>query len=145
MGILTGEVVPPPQQVISQPVQVILLPTQYMDLWNSEVQKRLDRYWQQYQLTLRSRKELFSEFSKQAHRDATNYVLTRMRRDRSGNISEYLMETSTDGKFEFKNIPFGEYKILAVGKIGSQDVMWHGFVDVRSSIPQFLELNKRIP
>jgi hypothetical protein len=55
------------------------------------------------------------------------------------------MKTSENGKFEFKNIPFGEYKILAFGKIGDQDVIWHEFIDVRSSIPRFLELKTRVP
>src|SRR5262245_48100767 len=109
-GIITGAVIAP-QAEVSQPVQVILLPPRYLDLWNSEDQKQLDRYWQQHQPTFRNRKELFSEFSKQAHRDATDYVVTRMRRDRAKNVSEYLTETAPDGKFEFKNLPFGEYKV----------------------------------
>jgi hypothetical protein len=83
--------------------------------------------------------------SKQAHREATNYILTRMRRDSSSNVSDYLQETSLDGKFEFRNVPFGEYKILALGRIGDQDIMWQEFVDVHSSIPQYLELKKRVP
>lgn len=143
-GIITGTVVGPAQE-ISQPLQVLLLAPRYMDLWNSEVQKRLDLYWQQFQPTFRNRKEFFSEFSKQAHKDATNYVLSRMRRDPSSKVSEYLRETSADGRFEFKDIPFGEYKILALGKIGGLDVMWQEFVDVRSAIPHFLELKKRVP
>jgi hypothetical protein len=68
-----------------------------------------------------------------------------MQRDPSSNVSDYLMEISSGGKFEFRNIPFGEYKILALGKIGNQDVLWQDFVDVRSAIPHFLELTKRIP
>jgi hypothetical protein len=144
-GIITGTVVLPPQQEISEPVRVILLSPDYADLWVNEVQKRLDRYWQQFQPAFRYRKESFTELSRQAHKEATNYVLNRMQRDASSNISEYLMQTSTDGKFEFKNIPFGEYKVLAIGKIGNQDVMWHEVIDVRSAIPHFLELKKRVP
>ncbi len=145
--IITGTVVAPPQQQVSHPVQVILLSPHYLDLWNGEVQKRLDLYWQQYLPTFRDRKELFAEFSKQAHRDATNYVVTRMRRDASNkvSVSDYVMETSVDGKFEFKNVPFGEYKVLAFGRIGNQDVIWQEFIDVRSTIPHFLELKKRVP
>src|SRR5215813_15500962 len=97
-GIITGSVVLPPQQEISEPVQVILLSPAYADLWVNEVQKRLDRYWQQFQPAFRSRKESFIELSKQAHKEATNYVLNRMQRDSSGSISNYLMQTSTDGK-----------------------------------------------
>ena len=144
-GIITGTVVLPSQQEISEPLQVILLSPAYAEIWVNEVQKRLDRYWQQFQPAFKYRKESFTELSKQAHREATNYVLTRMQRDPSSNISRYLMQTSTDGKFEFKNIPFGEYKVLALGKIGNQEVIWHEFIDVRSDIPHFLELKKRVP
>ena len=138
-GVVTGSVTP------AQPVQVILLGPGYGDLWAGEVQKRLDQYWQQYQLALRTHRELFSQFSRQAHRDATYYVVNRMRRDLSSGVSQYLVETSADGRFEFKNLPFGEYKILAVGKNGNQDAMWQESIDVRSPIPQFLELKKIVP
>jgi hypothetical protein len=143
-GIVTGAVVVP-QQEISQPLQVILLSPDYTDLWTSEVQKRLDRYWQQFQTTFRYRKEFFLEMSQRAHQEATNYVVSRMRRAAASNTSELLMQTSRNGRFEFKNIPFGEYKVLAFGKVGDQEVMWHEFIDVRSSIPRFLELKNRVP
>ena len=144
-SLITGTVVLPPLQKPSRPVQVILLSSQYMNLWNSDVQKRLDVYWETYKPAFASQKDFFFEISKQAHREATNYVLTRMRRDPSSNLADYLKETSPDGTFEFKNVPFGEYKVLAIGRIGDQDVMWQEFVDVRSSIPHFIELKKRVP
>ena len=144
-SLITGTVVLPPLQQPSRPVQVILLSSQYMNLWNSDVQKRLDVYWEIYKPAFASNKDFFFEISKQAHREATNYVLTRMRRDSSGNLADYLKETSPEGTFEFKNVPFGEYKVLAIGRIGDQDVMWQEFVDVRSSVPQFVEMKKRIP
>ena len=144
-GIIAGTVVAPASQKISPPVQIILLSARYSDLWNSDVQKRLDAYWERYKPAFARQKEFFFEVSRQAHREATNYVITRMRRDSSSDAANYLKEASPDGKFEFKNVPFGEYKILAVGKIGDQDVIWQESVDVRSPIPQFLELKKRIP
>jgi hypothetical protein len=144
-GIIAGTVIIPASQKMSSPVQVILLSPQYSDLWNSDLQKRLDVYWERYKPAFARRKEFFFEVSRQAHRETTNYVITRMRRDPSSNVSNYLKEATPDGKFEFRNVPYGEYKILAVGKIGDQDVIWQGSVDVRSPIPQFLELNKRIP
>jgi len=144
-SLITGTVVLPPLQKPSRPVQVILLSSQYMNLWNSDVQKRLDVYWETYKPAFASQKDFFFEISKQAHREATNYVLTRMRRDASSNLADYLKETSPDGTFEFKNVPFGEYKVLAIGRIGDQDVMWQEFVDVRSSVPQFVEMKKRVP
>jgi hypothetical protein len=144
-SLITGTVVLPPLQKPSRPVQVILLSSQYMNLWNSDVQKRLDVYWETYKPAFASQKDFFFEISKQAHREATNYVLTRMRRDPSSNLADYLKETSPDGTFEFKNVPFGEYKVLAIGRIGDQDVMWQEFVDVRSALPQFVEMKKRVP
>ena len=137
-GVVAGSVVPP------EPVHVILLGPGYVDLWANELQRRLDLYWQQYQVAFGTRKELFSQFARQAHRDATNYVFTRMQLDLSGKASSYIMETSTDGKFEFKNLPFGEYKILAFAK-NNQELIWQESVDVRTPIPYFLELRKRIP
>ena len=68
-----------------------------------------------------------------------------MRRDPATDISHYLKETSADGTFEFTNVPFGEYKVLAVGRVGDQEVMWQEFVDVRDAIPHFLEVKKRVP
>jgi hypothetical protein len=144
-GIIAGTVVLPASQKISGPVQVVLLSPRYSDLWSSDLQKRLDVYWERYKPAFARQKEFFFEVSKQAHRETTNYVITRMRRDTSSNFSNYLKETTPDGKFEFKNVPYGEYKILAVGRIGDQEVIWQEAVDVRSPIPQFLELNKRIP
>lgn len=144
-GIIAGAVVAPPPQNVSQPVQVILLPARYADLWNSDVQKRLDAYWETYKPAFASQKEFFYQVSKQAHKEATSYILTRMRRDSSTTTANYLRETSADGKFEFKNVPFGEYKVLAVGKVGDQEIMWQEIVDVRSAVPQFLEVKKRVP
>jgi hypothetical protein len=143
-GMIAGTVIAPPQDVV-YPVQVVLLSPRYLDLWSSEVQKRLDSFWQLYLPMFKDRKELFAEFSKQAHREATNYVVFRMQRDGGSKVSQYLRETSADGKFEFKDVPLGEYKVLAFGRVGNQDAVWQEFIDIHSPIPHFLELKKRIP
>src|SRR6266568_634202 len=132
-AIIAGRVAPPPEQKISGPVQVILLPPRYTNLWNSDVQKRLDNYWERYKPAFATQKEYF------------DYIVTRMRRDPSSNAADFIKETSPEGKFEFKNVPFGEYKILALGKVGDQSVIWQDTVDVQSPIPQFFELKKRLP
>lgn len=144
-GIIAGTVVAPGQETLSPPVQVILLSPRYMNLWNSDLQKRLDVYWERYKPAFATQKEFFFEVSRMAHKEATNYIVTRMRRDASGTTSDYLKEASPEGKFEFKNVPFGEYKVLAMGKIGNREVLWQESIDVNSSIPQFLELKKRLP
>src|SRR5215467_12146312 len=143
-GVIAGAVVAQQQKKVIQPVQVILLSSRYANLWNSDVQKRLDVYWETYKPAFAAKKDSFLEASKQAHRDATNYIVRRMRQDPNSNAADYLKETSAEGTFEFKNVPFDEYKVLAIGKIGNEDIIWQQSVEVRNSIPQFLELNKPI-
>jgi hypothetical protein len=143
--VIAGAVTAPPERAISRPLRVILIPPQYLDLWNIEVQRRLDYFWQEHTIAFAKRRELFFQFSRRAHKDATEYVLTRMRRDPFEDFSEYQAKTSASGVFEFRNVPLGEYKILAVGEIDGQDVVWHESLDVRSTVPYFLELKKRVP
>ncbi len=143
-GFIAGKVVMPAQQMISAPVQVILLSPRYSDLWSNDVQKRLDVYWERYKPAFAAQKEMFFEISRLAHWEATASIITKMRRDVS-DISEFLKEATPEGKFEFKDVPFGEYKVLALGKAGSQDVLWHGSIEIRSPLPHFLELKKSLP
>jgi hypothetical protein len=144
-GTIAGTVPALPSQKLPAPIQVILLSAEYSDLWNSDVQKRLDVYWERYKPAFARQKEFFYQVSKQAQREATNYIVRRMRRDTSTNSADYVKEASSDGSFEFRNIPYGEYKVLAIGKIAGDDVMWQESVDVRTPIPQFLRLKKINP
>jgi hypothetical protein len=143
-GIIAGTISRTGQEGASTPVQVILLSPQYVDLWNTDVQKRLDAYWERFKPAFAAQKELFFEVSRMAQKEATDYIVGRMRRD-SAVSPDYLKHASPEGRFEFKNLPFGEYKVLAVAKIGDQETLWHESIDVRSPIPQFLELKKRQP
>src|ERR671936_424459 len=89
-GTIAGTVPALPPQKLPAPIQVILLSAEYSDLWNSDVQKRLDVYWERYKPAFARQKEFFFEVSKQAHREATNYVINRLRRDNSSSVSNYL-------------------------------------------------------
>ena len=144
LGMIAGTVDPPAQSKLSQPVQVVLLSSKYTELWNSDVQKQLDVYWERYKPAFAQNKEFFFQVSRMAYKDAMNNIIARMRRDLRTGVSDFLQDTSSEGKFEFKHVPFGEYKILAAGQVGGQDVFWQDSVDVRSPIPQFLDLNKRL-
>lgn len=144
-GIIAGMVTPPDKLMISRPVQVVLLSPQYANLWSGDVQRRLDVYWERYKPAFAEKKEFFYEVSEMAYRDAIQYIIGRMRRDLRSDISGFVQDSSPEGRFEFKNVPFGEYKIVAVGKIGGQEFIWQEAFDIHSSVPQFLELKKRIP
>src|SRR6266850_2475658 len=123
-GFIAGMVKAPDQQKISQPVQVVLLSPKYANLWSTDVQQRLDVYWERYKPAFAIQKEFFFEVSRMAQKEAITNIVMRMRRDSSSNVADYVQETTPEGKFEFKHVPFGEYKILALGKIGDQDVIW---------------------
>jgi hypothetical protein len=144
-GVIAGSVLLPADRPLSQPLQIVLLSPRYTNLWDSDVQKRLDMYWERYKPAFAQNREFFLEISRRAQIEALDFVIARMRRDATSNMAEYVKEASADGKFEFKSVPFGEYKIFAVGKAQNQDVVWHEFVDVRSPLPQFLELKKPLP
>src|SRR5215510_3719846 len=145
LGLLAGNVIAPEHTTISQPLQVILLAPQYVELWNSDVQKRLDIYWERYKPAFAQKKELFFELTKSAYQESLQFVLSRMSRDLGPGISKFRGTSTSDGKFEFKDIPLGEYKVVAVGRAGDQMYIWLESTEVTSSIPQFLQLKKRVP
>jgi hypothetical protein len=144
IGIIAGTVDTTAQQHISQPLQVVLLSSRYTELWNSDVQKQLDVYWERYKPAFAQNKEYFFEVSRKAYKDAMINVVARMRRDLRTNVADFIQEATPEGKFEFKHVPFGEYKILVTGQVEGQDVFWQDTVDVHSPVPQFLQLKKRL-
>jgi hypothetical protein len=144
-GLIAGTVVPPERTTINQPLQVILLAPQYVEMWNSDVQKRLDMYWERYKPALAQKKELFFELTKLAYQDSLQFVMSRMSRDLGPAISKFRGMSAPDGKFEFKDIPLGEYKVVAVGRASDQTYIWVESTEITSSIPQFLQLKKRVP
>src|SRR5262245_19577775 len=113
-GVIAGSVTVPADHPLSQPLQVILLSPRYADLWDTDVQKRLDMYWERYKPAFAQNKEYFLEISCKAQIESLDYVVARMRRD-AVDIGEYVKQVSADGKFEFKAVPFGAYKLFAIG------------------------------
>jgi hypothetical protein len=139
LGIIAGSISPPAEG------KVVLLTPQYATLWTSDVQKRLDMYWERYKPAFAQRKEYFYEVSKMAHRDSMDYIVTRMQRDSKIDASSLIRNTNADGKFEFKDIPLGEYKIVAISRTGSEETLWQESVDVTGPVPQFVRLKKIAP
>jgi hypothetical protein len=144
-GIIAGSVIAPAQAKISQPLQVVLLAPQYVDMWNRDVQQRLDVYWERYKPAFAQKKELFFELSKNAYQESLQFVLGRMSRDLGTRLATYRGQSTADGKFEFKDIPVGEYKVVAIGRAGDQTYIWQESTEITSSIPQFLQLKNRVP
>jgi len=144
-GVIAGRVTISVDHPLSQPLQVILLSPRYAELWDTDVQKRLDMYWERYKPAFAQNKEYFLEISRKAQIESLDYVIARMRRDTGDKTGDWVKQAATDGKFEFKSIPFGAYKIFAVSKAQNMDVIWQDSVDVHTTLPQFLEMKKPLP
>jgi hypothetical protein len=144
-GIIVGTVKPPQPMAISAPVQVVLLSPEYVELWEADVQKRLDTYWERYKSAFAQKKEYFTEISRMAYLDSIQFVVNRMRRDLPEGFSAFVQFSSTEGRFEFKGIPLGRYKVFAVGRADGQQLIWQDSVELSDPLPQFIDLHTPIP
>jgi len=145
LGIIAGKVIAPDEASIKQPLQVVLMSQQYATLWNQKLQEQLDLYWERYKPAFAQKKELFFEVSRMAYQDSMQFVMARMSRDLGANLKNYRIETSSDGKFEFKDIPLGTYNVVAYGRAGDQMYYWQEAVDLSNPVPQFVQLKKHVP
>ena len=143
VGLIAGKLVVPTQRPISK-AQVILLSPDYTERWNTDVQQRLDNYWERFRPTFIQQKELFAEVTRMAYRDSIDSIVSEMRRSDPKSFSEYVRQ-STDGQFEFKNVPFGKYRLLAIGLVAGQDLIWEESVQLDSSVPRYIQLKKTVP
>jgi len=144
-GTIGGRVTTPAGVTLNQPIQVVLLPPEYAEVWNTDVQERLDNYWEQYKPTFIQQKELFLEVQKMAYRASFQFVVTRMQFDNRGRSSGLIHEATPDGRFEFRNVPAGLYKILAMSRTGNQEIFWSDLVRIAGADPIHIELKKTIP
>jgi hypothetical protein len=144
-GVIVGKVIAPDESALKQPVQVVLMSPQYATLFNQKLQEQLDLYWERYKPAFAQKKELFFEVSRMAYQDSMQFVMARMSRDLGPNLKNYRIESSADGKFQFRDIPLGGYNIVAYGRVGDQVYYWQEPVDITNSVPQFLQLKKHVP
>lgn len=124
--------------------RVVLLPPKYTELWDRQVQSRLDNYWELFKPEFAVRKEGFLEYGRVAQIEALRYVTATMRRE-LGDATKFIKESTSAGQFEFRNIPFGTYQLIvhATGPNG-QDVIWSKSVEVQSDAPLFVDLGKPV-
>ena len=140
---ITGDLEPPRGKAPPATAQVALLPLEYARLFNAEAQQRLDDYWEDFKPEFAVKKELFFEVMPLAYNRALDIVLTSMRRDSKIN-SANLIKTSPNGKFEFRGVPPGEYKLVATASIGGTDYVWTETLQIEAT-PVFLRMKTRVP
>jgi hypothetical protein len=126
----------------SQNARVVLLPPNYTELWNKEVQQRLDNYWEIYKPDLLAHRDHVARLYRLAYVEALRNLITTMRRDLGDGASKYVKETGPIGQFEFRGVPFGTYQVLVQTMDEGDYITWSRTVDVRTNIPIFVDLGK---
>jgi hypothetical protein len=144
-GTIAGHLVPPDKMTIRQPLQVVLIPEPYKLMWNQKLQQENDTFWERYKPTLVQKKEFIYELYRVACQDTLQFVLARMSRDLGAGLNKYRSSTTPDGRFEFKNVPTNDYKVVAYGQIGTQTFFWVDSIDLNTGDPQFLTMTKHVP
>jgi hypothetical protein len=143
-GTVTGIVKPPEGARTVQAARVVLLPPKYTEVWNKQVQQRLDNYWELFKPEFAVNKEHFTDFYRIAYLEAFQYVTSAMRRELGDGASNFIKESSSSGQFEFRGVPFGTYQVLVQAISSGKDVVWSRPIDVQSEIPVFVDLGKPV-
>jgi hypothetical protein len=143
-GTVTGIVKLPESAKPLQAARVVLLPPKYIEVWNKQVQQRLDNYWELFKPEFAVNKEHFTDFNRIAYLEAFQYVASTMRRELGDGASSLVKESPSNGQFEFRGVPFGTYQILVQAVSNGKDVVWSRPVDVQSEIPMFVDLGKPV-
>jgi hypothetical protein len=140
---ISGTLISPRGSAQAGAAQVVLLPSEYAQMFNAEAQLRIDQYWNFYKPEFAEKKETFSKAFALAYEEALDIVLSRMRI--GGKVdSGSLIRSATGGSFEFRGIPPGDYKIVATASIQGTTYMWTEALRVTSS-PIFVQMKTRVP
>ena len=124
---------------------VMLLPPKYTEVWNKQVQQRLDNYWEIYKPELAVHKEHITDIYRMVHAEAFGYVASAMRRDLGeAAASRLIKDASPGGQFEFRGVPFATYQVLAQTTTDVVNIVWSTTVDVDTDVPVFVDLGKPV-
>jgi len=126
---ITGSLAIPDGMPPPTTAQVVLLPARYATIFDAEVQRRLDDYWERYKGQFARQKELFYQVTPIAHREALESVLYQMQRDSRVNCAT-LIKSARGGQFEFRGVAPGSYKLIALASIRDMQYVWTEAVDV---------------
>ena len=143
-GTVVGIVKLPDAANKPQAARVALLPSKYIEIWNKQVQQRLDNYWEIFKPDLAVNRERFADLDRMAHVEAFRYITSTMRREMGESASKLITDASANGQFEFRGVPFGTYQVLVQATFNGQDVVWSRPLEVQTDIPIFVDLGKPV-
>jgi len=139
---ISGTLVSPPGSAAVVSAQVVLLPSEYAQIFNAEAQLRIDQYWSIYKPEFAEKKVPFSKAFALAYEEALEIALSRMR---GGKVdSGSLIRSASGGNFEFRGVPPGDYKIVATTTIQGTTYLWTEALHVTST-PIFVQMKTRVP
>ena len=144
LGTIMGFIEPPSETNGPNMPQALLLPQRWIDLWNSDLQKRLDSYFNRYRYVFARNPESFNKVSDMAHRDAIFSLIGRMEKELADQFTDLFKSVSSEGHFQFDKIPLGAYKIIIIANPKTRPLMWIEDIELNSSIPQFIRMQNRI-
>lgn len=142
-GTVIGVVKHPATGKTAEGARVVLLPPKYTELWDRQVQSRLDNYWELFKPEFAVKKESFLQYGRMAQIEALRYVTATMRRE-FGDATKLIKESSPTGQFEFRNIPLGTYQLIVHATVNGQDLIWSKTVEVQTEVPFFVDLGKPV-
>jgi hypothetical protein len=140
---ISGSLVTPVGMAPPASAEVVLLPAPYGEMFIAETQQLIDDFWHRYKADFAADKQLFFKVPPAAYKEALEVVTLRMRGDPKINTSNYL-RTASAGRFEFRGVPPGDYKIIAMGSIRNTDYVWTESFQVTTT-PVVIQLKNRIP
>jgi hypothetical protein len=109
----------------------------------AEAQQVIDEYWHRYKVDFAADKQLFFKVPPVAYKEALEIVTLRMRGDPKLNTSN-LIKTAAGGRFEFRGVAPGEYKIIVIGSMRNTEYVWTESLQVAAT-PVVVQLKNRIP
>ena len=131
-----------PNGTPAKAAHVVMVPPKYTELWNREVQQRLDNYWEVYKPDLLANKALVPKLFKLAYVEALRNLTSTMRREMGEGASKYIKDAAPTGQFEFRGLPFGTYQLLIQTTTEGEAITWSRIVDVDSNVPIFVDIGK---
>jgi len=144
VGTIEGTISPPDKVRITKPVQVVVFTGKYVDMYLAEAQKRIDYYWEEFRQSFVQDKQAFLLFRDRALRQAMEYTVNQMKQDDPRNVSSFV-RTTTNNSFQFRDVPQGECKVVALVTIGEQEFIYSDTVLLTTETPAFVVLKPTTP
>ena len=142
---IRGSIEPPIGAGSVSAARVVLLPQEYAKDFNADAQERIDNFWERFKSSglARTQKELFIQYMPIVYEAALESVVADMRRDSRINFSN-LVTNASQGRFEFRTVAPGEYKLVATATLKGVDYVWTETVQVQSG-PLTVQMKTHVP